>query len=142
MGFFKGLGLLVAGAVGVGLLAKGLSKSQEEQQKALELEKKRQNTPCLFNDGISQNEFSEIAKRKAKKIKRISSISISGTILHGTVQSQSGISTWAFQLDFNDFGHLTGKYWHCSENRDSDIPKSLGNQIEEEIKTRMNNPFE
>lgn len=54
------------------------------------------------------------------------------------VLSQSGISEWEFELDFNDYGKITGSYWIYSDNYDSMIPKALGNSIQEEINCLYN----
>ena len=47
--------------------------------------------------------------------------------------SQSGISEWDFELDFNDYGKITGTYWISSDNYDSMIPETLGNLIQKAI---------
>lgn len=96
-------------------------------------EKHRKSICCNFFDGIPQGEFAYIAKKSAKQIKRITQIHVDGTIVYGTVRSQSGLSTWKFNLDFNDYGHITGRYWTYSENKDSLIPKHLGSIIQEEL---------
>lgn len=133
MGFLKNIGFAIAGLIGVSLLTKQTAKSVKPQQQKISIEEKRKNTPCRFDNGISHAEFVKIVERITKPIKRLT-ISIVDAVIYGTVRSQSGISTWTFKLDFNDFGRLTGNFWHWSDNKDSVIPKSLGNQIKEEIK--------
>lgn len=45
------------------------------------------------------------------------------------VQSQSGISEWEFWVDFNDYGHITGRFWWHTDNSDSNIPEKFGDII-------------
>ena len=133
MGFLSKLGIGLLGAVGISLLAKGIKDCNEKERERARREEERKNTPCYFNDGISYAEFVSIVERIAKPIKRLK-ISIEGPIVYGTVRSQSGISTWRFVLDFNDWGHITGVYRSSKENTDSDIPDRVGEQIKKEIK--------
>ena len=108
-----------------------------EIERKRELEEKRKNTVCSFSDGISEEEFSQIAAKSAKSIRRLS-IFVSGPKVYGTVLSASGISTWTFSLDFNDFGHITGKSWLIDcENYDSSIPDAFRANMENEIKARV-----
>ena len=74
-----------------------------------------------------------MALKVTKKIKRVKNISVSGPFVCGEVESQSGISTWDFCVDFNDYGHITGKYWIRSENDDSSIPSRIGEMISEQL---------
>ena len=90
---------------GTGLLILG----KKAREKATE-EKRRKSICCSFNDGISQNEFNDMICLSIKNIKRLSETHIDGVILYGTVLSKSGISTWSFSIDFNDYGHITGRY--------------------------------
>ena len=93
----------------------------------------RSNTPCVFTDGISEEELKEIAFNACKDIKRLSRISTNGSKVYGTMRSVKGISEWDFCLDFNDYGHITGNYWILYSNHDSVIPKSLGDRISASI---------
>lgn len=94
---------------------------------------KRKNTPCFFNDGITRVEFKELAEKSMKRIKRIKQLSIHEATISCVVESQSGYSDWQFHVDFNDWGHLTGKHWVSSENIDSIIPNHFGNSLESSI---------
>ena len=58
---------------------------------------------------------------------------IRGPVVYFTVYSQSRITTWSFTLDFNDYGHITGRYWRWQENYDSSIPDRIGDTISETI---------
>lgn len=91
---------------------------------------KRRNIECTFSDGISEDEFEEIVLYEARHIKRITNVRVIGPYIYGSVRSQSGISSWDFNLDFNDYGHITGTFWSSSGNNDSEIPKILGRRIQ------------
>ena len=132
MGFLDKDNLLGIGiaAAGVGLLAWLLKGSKEE----IEEETKRRNTPFSFPPTIPSESFHELVLQETKKIKKKKiNIEINNQIVHGIVESQSGLSTWNFYIDFNDYGSLTGKYWLASENEDSIIPKKLAELIKEAI---------
>lgn len=104
-----------------------------ESARLADVSEKRENTPCRFVDGITYEDFSDIAYRVKKRIKRIINISISGAVIYCTVESQTGYSNWEFSVDFNNWGHVTGVYWRNSENADSAIPKHFGNLVSGEI---------
>ena len=93
----------------------------------------REKMPCSFRNGISQEEFEELAFNIAKKIKRITNIWTDEAIVHCTVESQTHISEWKFSLDFNDWGHLTGTFWTFTENQDSNIPHNFGMKLSGKI---------
>lgn len=115
---------IAVAAVG-GLIHKGIKDSRARTAE----EQRRKNTPCNFNEGITQQQFTEIAQRAGKHIKRLKKLSVNGPLVYGTVRAQSGISEWEFTIDFNDYGHITGRYWLSSENEDSSIPKHVADNI-------------
>lgn len=115
--------------LGIGLLLAGLGKIKQDADE----EKRRKNTVCHFDGEISEEEFYVIVKRGGKGIRRITSLYAEGTMVYGTVRSQSGISNWCFTVDFNDYGKLTGKYWISTENDDSNIPKIVADRIAQQI---------
>lgn len=127
----SGFGILgaIAGIGLVGLLIRNVKKEREAKAQ----EKKRKNTPCEFNDGISQEEFDSIVKKAGKKIKRLTSLMSDGPVVYGIVESQSGLSEWSFTIDFNDYGHITGEYWITTDNDDSIIPERVAGRIREAI---------
>ena len=127
------LGLLAVG----GILAWLHHESKKEEEKILlqnEENDRRRKIKCSFDEGITKEEFSNIVSKVTKRIKRIKNVSITETVICGSVESQSGISTWSFLIDFNDYGHLTGKHWVTSDNEESNIPYRVGDMIEQEIK--------
>lgn len=70
-----------------------------------------------------------IVKRSGRHIKRLTDLSINGPVVYGTVRTNSGLSEWDFKLDFNDYGHITGRYWLIYGNEDSSIPIKVAEKI-------------
>lgn len=105
---------------------------EEEYKRRKEAEERRRNTPCYFNGTITMNIFYSIVHKCTKHIKRLN-ITVEGPVIYGTVRSQSGISTWNFTLDFNDYGDITGDYWLWNENIDSNLPENVAESIKNEI---------
>lgn len=116
--------------VGLGIAGSILSKVKE----AAAEEKRRKSIQCYFDDGITEEEFIEMVKQVEKKIKRIKKLKLDGAVVYGKVRSNSGISEWNFNVDFNDYGHLSGKYWIYSDNDDSDIPRYVAETLSSAIK--------
>ncbi len=86
----------------------------------------RRKTPCFFRDGLSKDEFVEMAEIAGKQIKRVKSVLVKNATVYCSVTSQSGLTDWDFSVDFNNWGHVTGTRWTWSENTDSDIPQIYG----------------
>jgi hypothetical protein len=74
-----------------------------------------------------------------KELEELNGLDIDNGAISVTVISQSGISKWEFELDFNDYGKITGQYWLSTENYDSEIPERLGDSIQEAINNVYNN---
>lgn len=123
--------LLVGGFIAS--LIHGGRKSAEREAERREEDKRRRNTPCYFLDGFSQEDFEKIAYKSGKHIKRLIKTRVEGPVVYGTVRAQSGLSEWDFRVDFNDYGHITGKYWLYSDNDDSNIPEHFADNIKEII---------
>jgi ribosomal protein L37AE/L43A len=110
------------------------SSSWEEHKRRVN----RPHMPCDFSEGISRDDFKTFAfdavsTIKGKKIE----ISIDEAIIRGLVQSNTGLSTWMFSVDFNDYGHITGTYWLKTENDDSPIPYVIGDRVKDAIKKKL-----
>ena len=73
------------------------------------------------------------------ELEELNGLDIDNGAISVTVISQSGISKWEFELDFNDYGKITGQYWLSTENYDSEIPEKLGDSIQEAINNVYNN---
>lgn len=127
--------LLVGGVTAYGIHTIKKSNEEERLRIAEKLERERQRKACVysFNDGLSEEDFEKIVMRCAKKINRIEKVYVSGLDISCIASSQSGISTWRFTLDFNDYGKLTGKCYYKSENTDSNIPERLNDLIYEQL---------
>ena len=128
----KLLEILAAGAVGLGLLAL-VNKANKEEQARIEENNRRKNTPCLFDGPISEEEFQAVVRSAAKSIRRLEVLEIDGPVVKCSVRSASGISTWEFCLDFNDYGNITGECWMETDNEESMIPSVLKERIQDEL---------
>ena len=102
-------------------------------------EKLRKESPFSFPDGLTEDDFRQIVEDAAKRIrKRYLKVRVEGSLVSGSFDSQSGLNTYSFSIDFNDYGKLTGKYWLRSDNADSAIPVRLASTVREEIEARLN----
>ena len=90
---------------------------------------KWENAHCNFKDGISKKQFENMVRQAYKSTKRLTALYNKGTVVYGTVKSQSGLTEWHFSIDFNDCGYITGQYWINSDNDDSDIPEKIAQII-------------
>lgn len=90
---------------------------------------KWENAHCNFKDGISKKQFENMVRQAYKSTKRLTALYNKGTVVYGTVKSQSGLTEWHFNIDFNDCGYITGQYWINSDNDDSDIPEKIAQII-------------
>lgn len=115
--------------VTIGAIGALIHKSRKRSRERAEEERRRKSIACHFTDGISKEEFEVIARKAGKHIKRLTDLSVDGPVVYGTVRSQSGLSEWGFKADFNDYGHITGRYWLTSDNDDSSIPDHIADNI-------------
>lgn len=125
----------ILGGIGVaaGLVGFAIHSTKKEQQE----EERRKSNVCEFEDGVTNEEFTDIVHTSAKGIKRLTNISVNEAVVCGEFRSQSGLTDWSFSLDFNDYGHITGKCWTESENEDSTIPKVLRERIQKALKLKL-----
>ena len=111
------------------VLTLGIVDSNEEVE--------RKNTPCRFTSELTRDDFREIATTVAKPIKRLR-VTVANEFVIGEVRTTSGINTWEFKLDFNDYGKITGRYWFgYRENTDSQIPDSYAKQLKSAIEAHI-----
>ncbi len=123
--------LLTGGViVGAAALAKHFLKEAQET-------KRRRSSPLSFTDGLTQNEFIQIANETAKRTPRVAAVEVTGMTVDLRIRSQSGLSTWTAEVDFNDYGHLTGSYWLATGNSDSLIPKHFADELQAKIESRI-----
>lgn len=98
---------------------------------------RRRNSPLTFDDGVTHAEFIELARDIAKSAPRVEDVVVTGMSATLHVRSSSGLTTWTADIDFNDYGHLTGAYWMKSENTDSLIPAHFANTMRQQIEKRV-----
>lgn len=128
----KILKALVAGGIGLWLLSI-LGEVKEEERAKKEEELRRKNTICTFDGSISYDEFQAVVRSAAKTIRRLKVTEIDGPIVRCSVRSSSGLSTWDFTLDFNDYGDITGEYWVSSDNDESTVPTVFAERIQDAL---------
>ena len=114
-------------------IRKSIKKSREEAKRR----RMRPYMPCYFDRGVTEQEFHEIVEKETKRIKRIIGFERKGSIVWVAVESQSKISEWTFKIDFNNYGHVTGKYWLSTDNEDSDIPERIAERIKNAIQEKV-----
>ena len=115
--------------------------AEQERQRKIREEERRRNTTCYFTGKVSQNDFCNIVSKIGKRMRRRLHIdNVNGTAIAATFYSQSGLSRWSFEVDFNDYGDVTGKYWWLSKCYcESNIPENFAEQIQEEIELHRSN---
>lgn len=123
---------------GVWLLAsRSKNKNKNKQtlnEETLDDEEIRKNTVCKFDDEkLSQQDFENIVVRNCRRIKRVYNVNVEGSVVSAKFQSQSGITSWSFVIDFNDYGKITGRYWISTTNKNSEIPRAIANMVKESI---------
>lgn len=128
MGFWNIVAVGVAGKA-IHKLVKISREDKERREREKEEERIRKNTPCNFDGYISYDEFESLVIDECKRIKRVKSVQIRGPFVYGEYESQSGLSRYSFEIDFNDYGKITGKYWLSQENKDSKVPIVVANNI-------------
>lgn len=98
-----------------------------------ELNDMREKMPCKFDEGITYHEFEQIAKNVAKQFQRIKEVTVGNGKIFCEVESLTGRSEWYFSVDFNNWGHIEGTYWWYTDNKDSNMCKAYGEQVQKEI---------
>ncbi|WP_430868965.1 hypothetical protein [Demequina aurantiaca] len=129
MGF---LDKLIAGGVtaAVGTVAAILLKDAAETRR-------RKSTTVEFNDRLTRREFEALVSTSAAKLPRIESFNISNLAVMLRIRSNSGVSAWEAEVDFNDYGRATGRYWITSENDQSPLPEFFANTVSEAVQLKV-----
>ncbi len=128
-----GLGEKLAAGVALALLGAGARVVYKNAQET----KRRKESPLRWDEGIGQSEFKEMATLAAKRTPRLTIVEVAGMTVTVQVRSSSGLSTWWAEVDFNDYGHLTGTYWIRTDNSDSLIPNRFAEALEAQIQSRL-----
>lgn len=106
----------------------GIVDSNEETKRK-KVEEKRRKTPFSYPDIMPEAKFRDIVIRIAKPINRLK-VSVKDQFVYCTVRTVSGINTWSFIIDFNDYGTITGRYWiRDVENNNSTVPNGYAKQL-------------
>ncbi len=155
MGLFKRVAIATGAFVFLKILQKSAENSDDaddydpdveewrrQWREEREREEKRKRTKCEFTDDLSSEDFKSIVLRSSRHFKRVRNVGVYGPIVIGFVKSHSNISEWKFNIDYNDFGRITGEYWLSSDNSDSNVPEKLAESIKNEIKKYRSNPQE
>lgn len=129
MGFFDKV-LTGGGIVLAGLIA-GSAYGQAQETR------RRRSSPLCFDEGVTQTEFIAMAREVARRTPRVKDVVVNGMSVALSVRSNSGLSSWTAEIDFNDYGHLTGTYWLTTDNSASLIPEHLAKSLQAEIRSRI-----
>jgi len=129
MGFLDKL-LTGGGVVLLGAVARSLYRDAQET-------KRLKKSQLCFDEVLTQGEFREIARDIAKRTPRVEGVVVTGMTVTLRVGSISGLSTWEAEIDFNDYGHLTGAYWLGTGNPDSLIPEHFAKAVQAQIGSRV-----
>lgn len=94
---------------------------------------KRKNYKCTSSDGLSFKEFKEIVIHECEQIAKELRYAVDGAIVFITIKFVDGVSENYYELDFNDYGKITGRYWIMSDNDDLEIPLCVAERISKKI---------
>lgn len=129
-----GLGDKLAVGVGAVVLGAVVRSAYKDAQET----KRRRESPLRFDEGpITQIEFTEMAELAAKRTPRLTNVSVTGMTVAIQVRSISSLSMWRAEVDFNDYGHLTGTYWIRSGKSDSLVPQHFAEALKAQIESRL-----
>jgi hypothetical protein len=130
--------LLAAGGVAlVGAVVRNALKGAEEARREAEETERRRLSPLRFDERLTQSDFSDLVQNVAASTPRVAVARVDGMTVTLYVASISGLSTWKAEIDFNDYGRLSGAYWLDSENSDSSIPEHFADMVRAQINSRM-----
>ncbi|GAA2954415.1 hypothetical protein ACFO7V_02285 [Glutamicibacter bergerei] len=120
-----GVGIVIAGAV-----THQLFRGHRESER-------RRSFPPQFDDVLTEHDFNEVVQAVALRTPRVSECIVTGMTIALTVRSNSRLSIWRAEIDFNDYGRLTGAYWLNSENSDSPIPRYVAGLVQDAVEQRI-----
>ena len=114
--------MAIAGAV-----ATGIFRNAAETRR-------RKGSPLQFDDALTPADFSAIVQEAARRTPRVKHSEVVGMTIVLHVRSNTGLSMWRAEADFNDYGRLSGTYWLSSENSNSVIPRHFADLVQAEIR--------
>lgn len=124
---------VLMGAGAVALAAYGIVAGVRSSKETA----KRRGTPVEWDPRFPRDAFLDVVNKTAQKLPRVYASGADGLIVTIHVKSNSGLTRWKAEVDFSDYGRLTGKYWITSENIQSPIPKALADAIMAEVRARV-----
>ena len=131
---YQVVGVVVASAALIAIGVRQHKKAKAEQERKEAERKARRATPIAYPNGMGPEGFERVVKKEASSIRRITSVSVDGADVTGTVRTSSGINEWHFTIDFNDYGNLLGEVWISSENSDSSIPEVFSERVQARLR--------
>ena len=120
-----GVGAVALAAFGIGAAVKSAKETA-----------KRRGTPVEWDPRFPREAFEEVVTKATHKLPRVYASHTDGLIVTIHVKSNTGLTSWKAEVDFCDYGRLTGKYWISSENTQSPIPQALADAIVAEVHAR------
>lgn len=127
--------LLIGGAVAVvGALA---VKGTREAAAAAAEERRRRAVPPRFIPWLTEQDFSVMVGYVASLNKRVIRREITGLVVTITVRSNTRLTTWTADLDFNDYGNPSGRYWIRTENDQSPVPTWFADMLAAQMTGRL-----
>ncbi len=126
-----GVGAVALAAFGIGTAVKSAKETA-----------KRRATPVEWDPRFPREAFQDLVDRTAQRLPRVYASHTNGLIVTIHVKSNTGLTNWKAEVDFCDYGRLTGNYWITSENTQSPIPQALADAIVAEVHARhgVNHP--
>lgn len=112
-------------------------KGGREARAAAKEEQRRRESPVQFIPWLTPQDFALMTRYVASKTPRVINTDIEGLLVEITVQSNSGLTVWTAELDFNDYGNPSGRYWIRSDNEQSSIPKWFADMLRTEMVQRL-----
>ncbi|WP_432733603.1 hypothetical protein [Microbacterium sp. MM2322] len=97
---------------------------------------KRRGTPVEWDTRFPDEAFQGFVNNTTRKLPRVISTHLDGLIVSIHVKSNTGLTSWKAEVDFCDYGRLTGQHWISSENSQSPIPQALADAVAAEVRAR------
>lgn len=113
-----------------GILAREIFRNAAETRR-------RKGSPLQFDDALTPADFRAIVQGAARQTPRVKHAEVVGMTIVLHVRSNTGLSVWRAEADFNDYGRLTGSYWLSSGNSESVIPRHFADLVQAEIHRRL-----
>ena len=129
-----GLGNKLIIASGITLLSNVVTTKEKRENE------RRRQSPLSFDPRLTQHDFHSIVRDLAARTTRVKGATINGLVVSLDVSPISRLGSWTAEIDFNDYGHLTGRYWLVTATPDSAIPKNFAGMVGQEIARRTSNP--